>query len=391
MSGENTTIPNCLPYLVFNGIEFNGYQCWQYIRNAGGMGDFRVVAAGTPPVILLDDPNTGSPRTFVSPSADPAPWYDPSFPESADFLGLWIEHIAGLDSMLSRNIDTRIAGAGGGVLGPLRSMERKLDFVGMCLANTQAGMDYGIRWLTYALQGNQISQCQPSDMDIRTTDPDGYAADTGRWWLYNCGLLSGPTYDDPPIDQMPDKMRPVKFTIASEMPWLYKRLSAEEPTSLYDGTGCVSICDWLTEQTDYSVNMVSASQMGEECAIVTLYAGSQAATAYLVVRTNPGQLSLSNVNLLPYPPTDPTVEYIIQLGPIPAGTNLVYDASQKTVIFNSMFGPTDGTRYIGVPPGQGLSWPTATQTTGITIDVVVPLSWVNDTTEVDIQKVFRTF
>src|ERR1700733_6909433 len=170
MAGDNTTIPNCLPYFVFNGIEFNGMQVWAYIFNAGLL-DFRMVTGTPPPMVLLNDPITGSPRTFTAPNTDPAPWYDPSFPESAEFLGVWIEHIDGLDSMLARNIATRIAGAGGGVLGPLRAMERKLDFTGKMFAASQAGMDYGIRWLTFALQGNQISQCQPSDMDIRTTAP----------------------------------------------------------------------------------------------------------------------------------------------------------------------------------------------------------------------------
>lgn len=209
---------NAQPYLLFGCTEINGAQVYEYLTCGLPSKQFRK-GPKHPDDALYLDPSTNLPRTFIDPVSDPAPWYDEVFPESADFLGIWIEEITGTDSTMSRGIESRLSGSGGGVLGPLRAKERQLGFRAKAFALTQAGMEYGMRWFVNVLSGDQCDTCSPCSAEIRLSETSGYSPETGLWSLKNVGLIDGPKWTDIPLEGLGCLFREINWTMASEYPY----------------------------------------------------------------------------------------------------------------------------------------------------------------------------
>lgn len=89
---------------------------------------------------------------YTTPDADPAPWYDPDVPESADFIGLLPLEVDGFDNYPMRRA-TSTAVTGGGVFGPARAQPRTITVTAVVLAVTCCGAAYGLHWLAEALGG----------------------------------------------------------------------------------------------------------------------------------------------------------------------------------------------------------------------------------------------
>lgn len=144
---------------------------------------------------------------YVSPAADPAPWYDPDEPDSARFGGVWIEEIAGLaDSPLSRQTTQRLGD--GAVVSRGRRTDKTLSVTAWLFAADCCAADYGLRWLTAALTsscsscgGDEVCflSCCPSAVPEGTTG--AVLGPDGQWWdtpsrtrtLTGGAVLSGPT------------------------------------------------------------------------------------------------------------------------------------------------------------------------------------------------------
>lgn len=81
-----------------------------------------------------------------------APWYNTRLPQSGEFGGIWVMDAKGFGPLtVSRPINENIGS--GASAGPNRDTSRKLTFDALLLACTNAGLEYGLEWLTCQLRG----------------------------------------------------------------------------------------------------------------------------------------------------------------------------------------------------------------------------------------------
>lgn len=80
-----------------------------------------------------------------------APWYTTRVPESAEFGGIWVLDVKGLNSTPVQVEVTEMAGDGG-VPGPHRDASRKVTFDAMLIACSNAGLTWGLQWLNCQLR-----------------------------------------------------------------------------------------------------------------------------------------------------------------------------------------------------------------------------------------------
>lgn len=85
-----------------------------------------------------------------------APWYCAEIPESAEFGGVWLMQLDGLDSTPVERQITQAAGPGA-VAGPNRDTSRTLTCDALLLACTNAGVEYGLKWLTNLLRKTALT------------------------------------------------------------------------------------------------------------------------------------------------------------------------------------------------------------------------------------------
>lgn len=147
---------------------------------------------------------------YVSPAADPAPWYDASIPESGDFAGFLPVEFTGLGSTYARSPIEKVTG--GSVLGRLRADARELTWRGYLFGRSCCAVQYGLRWLAAQLVGTKC-YCGGEDLDLLICCPDPvsgaappcaslptaspiscppYTVPNAFRTLKNVGLLSGP-------------------------------------------------------------------------------------------------------------------------------------------------------------------------------------------------------
>jgi hypothetical protein len=108
--------------------------------------------------------------TYSSPASDPAPWYDPACPESANFAGFYTTKFEGLESTYTREVFPVIGG--GGILGRLRAGPRSLIWSGFLFGKTCCGVAYGLRWLTNTLAQSRCgAECSGEQLDLMVCCP----------------------------------------------------------------------------------------------------------------------------------------------------------------------------------------------------------------------------
>ena len=185
--------------LYFAGTEVgSNSRVLSYLR-----GSSRAVA--TPGCSCVEPAAVGD-APYVSPAADPAPWYDPDEPESARFGGVWIESVTGLsDSPYQRQATQRLGD--GAVVSRGRRASKELTITAWLFAADCCGADYGLQWLTAALYSS-CTQCDGDELCFLSCCPRPVAESPGaaqgpdgRWWdtpqrirtLTGAALLSGPT------------------------------------------------------------------------------------------------------------------------------------------------------------------------------------------------------
>jgi len=105
-----------------------------------------------------------------------APWYSTEMPESAEFGGVWVLDVQGLDVTPSSRQVTETVGPGG-VAGPSRNGPRKITFDVLLVGCSSAGVDYGLEWLKCQLgvtEGNTTTRLRylkshPGHSDVDPT------------------------------------------------------------------------------------------------------------------------------------------------------------------------------------------------------------------------------
>jgi hypothetical protein len=203
----------------------------------------------TPELIACLEDRPPEPQGYQLPELDPAPWYDPTVPESWNFAGLIV-----LEAELSPALDRRLVqGVGhGAVLTRPRFAGRTLDVRGVLVGKTCCAAEYGLRWLTQALLGDACSGCDGCDITFLTCCPASQGEDdclvlyegdtpvpyyraapggTQEWergadfarYMCGAGLLSGPevvSRRGASCGCSCSSLTEVEFTIGLGNPWL---------------------------------------------------------------------------------------------------------------------------------------------------------------------------
>lgn len=103
-----------------------------------------------------------------------APWYTTRVPESAEFGGVWVMDVKGLDTTPGERQVTEMAGDGGAA-GPYRDTSRKVTFDAVLIACSNAGLTYGLQWLNCQLR--ETTTRSDSTLRFMAAHPSGSAAD----------------------------------------------------------------------------------------------------------------------------------------------------------------------------------------------------------------------
>ena len=143
------------PWLSYNGIELgNAVRTLSYLRRGLVPGQlFEIPASGSDLndasqlACYCDEMNDGP---YVDPATDLAPWWDAAKPESDSFLG-FIPWTITLQPKLGRNVTE--GGMIGTQLGKLIAGGSIVAVSGVLYSITEAGIEYGERWLIAALRG----------------------------------------------------------------------------------------------------------------------------------------------------------------------------------------------------------------------------------------------
>lgn len=239
-------------WLHFAGVEIgNNTRVAAYMRDSGSAPLLRNDGCVCPTI-----PDALGDLPYLAPEIDPAPWYDPSDPRSAEFAGFWIEEIDGLhDSVIERTVTQRTTD--GAVKSCARYKDRVLTVTGWLFAKSVCGADYGKFWLNSVLLGSRCSDCRGDDICLFACCPtnrcdgegesesgegeDGpcYDTDVQLRTLRGAALISGPdpvaTAPGLESDLCVDGARPIyritfqisaepyywrqPITIAEHLPW----------------------------------------------------------------------------------------------------------------------------------------------------------------------------
>ena len=318
-------------------------------------------------------PDDGDPivrANYTNPITDQVEWYDADIVESGQFLGYLIQDVT-QNSVASRSVKTRISSSGGGVLGPTRTMERRLDFTVLLFACNELAMQYGFRYLTDALHsGGCDDACTLCDAEFRDScgpiegTPDQADLDRGRWLLKNVGCIEGPIWDEAPVQGMTANIRSVKFSLVSEYPWKFKCpevVEANLSLAGYDSwaADCTNVLHALCEQEYVYASVTEPLVIGETALIINVTAGDAPLrhVEISIIPDRDGYESAPETAPVGYTPATPC-DYI-RIRSLPASATLTYDTAIESITVQLPGGAiVDGSPYLSPKEGNPPTFPT---------------------------------
>ncbi len=358
-----------LPWLEFCGGEIvNTARTISYLRNGLAdtqQGHFELGSGDVCGVLYRQLGGTcGSPDVFISPAADPAPWYDPRDRGSQTFLGMFMLGISGYDSVVARAVTNRISGLQGGVFGQQNRNARLWKFRAAMISSDGAGAEYGLRWLTHALEG-ACDGCQTCELKVRLfcPPPDCSDDEAGERTSYDVALIDGPhevAQFSPRPSSLEDSLAGcrdvviVEWTIAAVNPFLYERPVERMEITVGQSTACTDICDFLFGSPgDAHCAIVEPPLRGTIGSIFTITAGQDGIGGLLLesYQTCPGNSSAVE---------EPALQ--IELEPIPPGGIVTVDSAKHTITltttdpFSGAQTIRDAQDLIVLAPGRSLEW-----------------------------------
>jgi hypothetical protein len=306
-----------------------------------GSEEWLIEGDGTSPVGWLR-------QTFVDPINDPAPWYNPSFPESGQALGFWITEWTGLDSgVTQRQMSARGNYGGGGVFSALGSTGREMGFEVILLGESEAALDYLYRWLDSTLS-SVCSTCSADTIAIRRICPDIDSSDPdsvtdGVVEMRKVGLVQGMTWATPPIEREGCYIRSVNFTLGAMDPCMYGFCTDVEVTQPMNWDYCFAAANLSVDRGECRP---SCSEMPEDCRLVFNYSvdnpSAVAPIIHVVAPTDAaGSIPMrirtyrNPLGLLPDQLCGAPLVGELYLTDLPPYTEIRYDVAGRTVQYRS--------------------------------------------------------
>jgi hypothetical protein len=237
-------------WLCLGGIELTS-SCRSSVYAANGFRPYGVEinacgCCGTPDqwAAAMED------APYTNPTADDAPWYSASEPNSGDFGGFMVTAIDGLGAgPITRSLTKRANGRGS-FLGPAIQDSPTITVTGVLFGKTCCSVDYGLRWLGTVLQGSCGADCNGDELSFLDCCPTFGAtpfADLTPHLRYLegvqlvaspkivqkygscCGSCNGTTYMQ------------IQFQLAATAPCVYRdpvTVADEQPFDAVDPTDC---------------------------------------------------------------------------------------------------------------------------------------------------------
>jgi hypothetical protein len=221
-------------YMAFGGVEVvNHARLSAYLETVGSpLTEARGCGCPTFDAEILGD----LPYTTPDDEDSPAPWWDPDVPEAAEFAGLMVLDVQGLDDHpVQRSVTGGIAG--GGAIGPARALPRTITVTALILGATCCGVEYGRHWLEQVLQGCTGGECDGDCLTVyaccpgEELTPEEFNA-RHRRTLRRVALVEGPRVTDRSGNgcgvgacQSGADILTVEFVLTAAVPWLWTDLT----------------------------------------------------------------------------------------------------------------------------------------------------------------------
>lgn len=248
------------PWLCLGGVEIaNQARTAAYVNNVGLPG--AEMSTDCACFAIAGD--------FDTPLMDPAPWYEPTRPESTDFFGFYASEM-NLQSVHTRTV-TKTGGLAS-VLAPLTQKTRILTVTGLLLARSAEGMAYGERWMNEVLRGGVCENPNGDDCVILPACPesDDYDVDTYFRTLMNVGVVDGPVPSA--VVSKENLVQQMAFTLAAGIPYLHHpavRCLDGEPLSYGDELSCaLTTPQWMGDGT-FVIDITNSSVVDLEGMVIT--------------------------------------------------------------------------------------------------------------------------
>jgi hypothetical protein len=359
--------PGPLPYLRFCDLEIaNAARTIEYLRRGLGntmQGHWELGGGELCSILYRTDGLAAGcgEASFVSPSADPAPWYDADEPGSSTFLGVVLLDLDGYDSTITRGVTQRINSLGGGVFTGQHRTPRTWKFRAALISADDAGAEYGLRWLTAVLQASACDTCSTCDLAVRLVCPPGDCSDDnrGKWISYDVALVEGPKEVQPrspgsPIDTLAGcrDLVVVEWTMVAGNPFLYKPAQTADYFTFTQDAECTDICDFLFGSSTPECVAVDAPVRGAVGSIFTLETVDGFGSVVMEGYIDCG----SSLN-----PTG-TADLQITLTEVPAASTVIVDSAQHKITVETVDPVTsevetgDGTYLVSLAANKAIEW-----------------------------------
>jgi len=328
------------PYLELGGVEIaNAARTLEYMLRLGQEVGFRVTEQ---PIDLYPYLYFRAGRAdFIAPGVDPAPWFNPAEPASAQFLGVLLNRPLALGSTSSREI---VALEDGATFNAEVLAGRALEFTGQLISLDSRGQAFGMRWLSDTL-ASACTAGQVTTLSMYDRRPPDDDFDEGWWTFYNVAQTEGVTQTE---DAPAPYVTPISFTLTAGNPRFFRPYEMIIPAEVLDPNGyvggqCIAFCEWLNgDPGPQHSTSIDAPTYGETAAVITIDSPGGVGAVEILVH-NSSQADDPNSTL--------------EVSGLPPGTQFVLDAAQEICAYVDPDGfAWDGTSLLNLDEGRTIPW-----------------------------------
>lgn len=308
------------------------------------------------------------PATYTDPVSDPAPWYDPTIPESAEFLGMRIVDVA-TDAVTERRVFPSVST--GARFGPQRLRERTITLTFSLWGATCCGARFGLRWLA-EMSRAFCDPCSTHRLVFASCCPPESTTDYSMFarFLERVAIVEGPTVVSRRGEGCCSTCAPIieaTLTLVVGWPWMLEcPTTCLEPTVVPDApTTCVTYADWAFGARRVCCSIPCPALVGEDAPIITITNPALSPVPYARIVATPqipggGSCPPASVDSgLDCPPDPGNRCARTTIGTIPAQSTLVVDAAREAATLTLPGGiEQDANRLLRGDNGP-IEWPVA--------------------------------